>query len=79
MSAMGMASGHLVKRSMHVSKYVYPREDGNDQWYHVCQISDDTSRKNPMSVKTNGQVSQMYAEVLVNDEENDVDNDSNND
>ncbi len=33
MSAMGMASGHLVKRSMHVSKYVYPREDGNDQWF----------------------------------------------
>ncbi len=46
-----------------------------DNFVLVCQISDDTSRKNPVSVKTNGQVSQMYAEVLVNDEENDVDND----
>ncbi len=42
---------------------------GTDNVVLVCQTSDDTSRRNPMSVRSDSQVSQTYAEVLSNDGE----------
>ncbi len=44
---------------------------GTDKTVLVCQTSDDTSIRNPVSVKSVGQVSQMYAGVLANGVDND--------